>query len=302
MVFYFKNTKKDIIMTKKDEEGYINKTICRLCEKNNEYDKAKDHCHSTGKCRGPAHSKCNIDVTQKQSNFIPSLVQNLSSYDCHIIFKRMVDKKNDKVKFDIILKTNEEFIPVRYGCNKFIESYRLQSSSLDSLVKILVDNSHKTLKDLEEEIVGNDELLSIVNETELISEKHKTNKDLKKGYPDKIKELEEPLLNYMGGNELEFLKTEFPDKWRYLIKKIAYPYDFFNSIDDYQKPVNNLRKKHFFSKLKNDYLDDEDFQRTMDIIKDFNRRNGEALTQIVLKSDVLLLTCVFEKFIKVSIK
>ena len=32
-----------------------------------------------------------------------------------------------------------------------------------------------------------------------------------------------------------------------------------------------------------------------------NVKNGEELTRFYLKSDVLLLTCVFEKFIKVSI-
>ena len=31
--FYFKNTKKDIIMTEKDEEDYIIDNICRFCEK-----------------------------------------------------------------------------------------------------------------------------------------------------------------------------------------------------------------------------------------------------------------------------
>ena len=83
---------------------------------------------------------------------------------------------------------------------------------------------------------------------------------------------------------------------------MAYPYDYFNSIDDYQKPVNNLKKEDFFSKLKNKCPDDEEIQRTMDIIKKFNIKNGEELTQMYLKSDVLLLACVFEKFIKMAVK
>ena len=40
----------------------------------------------------------------------------------------------------------------------------------------------------------------------------------------------------------------------------------------------------------------------MDIIKRFNITNEEGLTDLYFKSDVLLLICVFEKFIKVSVK
>ena len=39
----------------------------------------------------------------------------------------------------------------------------------------------------------------------------------------------------------------------------------------------------------------------MDNIKKLNINNGEEVTQIYLKSDVLLLACVFENFIKVSV-
>ena len=39
----------------------------------------------------------------------------------------------------------------------------------------------------------------------------------------------------------------------------------------------------------------------MDFFRRFNIRNGEQLTEIYLKSDVLLLACVFEKLIKVSV-
>ena len=175
MAFYFKNTNKDIIMTKEDEEEYRNNNICRFCEKNIETDKIRDHYHLTGNYRGAAHSSCNINVTQDQSSFIPFIFHNFSNYDCHMFFKKLVDKKNDKVKFDIIPKTNEEYISVTYGCIRFIDSYRFLSSSLDSLVENL----------------NNDDFI--------------------------------------------ILKKEFPDNWQYLNKKLAYTYEYFNSIDDYKK-------------------------------------------------------------------
>ena len=242
MAFYFKNTNKDIIMTDDDEEEYRNDNVCRFCEKEILSDKVRDHCHLTGSYRRPAHNICNINVTQKQSNFIPFIFHNFSNYDCHMFFKKLVDKKYDKVKFDIIPKTNEEYKSVTYGCIRFIDSYRFLSSGLDSLVKNLDEDDFK------------------------------------------------------------ILKKEFPDKWRYLNKKLAYPYEYFNSIDDYKKPVHNLKKEDFFSKLKNKCPDDEEIQRTKEIIEIFNIKDGKELTELYLKSDVFLLADVFEKFIKKSVE
>ena len=240
MAFYFKNTKKDIIMTKEDEEKYKNNNLCRFCEKNIESDKVRDHCHLTGKYRGPSHNICNINVRQADSNFIPFAFHNFSNYDCHMFFKKLIDLKKDKVKFKIIPKLNEEYITVKYGCIRFIDSYRFLSESLDKLVKNLDEDAFK------------------------------------------------------------ILKREFPDKWQYLNKKLAYPYEYFNSIDDYKKPVDNLKKEDFFSKLKDDYPDDDEIERTKEIIKQFNIKNGGELTRLYCKSDVILLAYVFEKFIKVS--
>ena len=214
----------------------------------------------------------------------------------YVFFKKLVDKKKDKVDFEIIPKTNEEYISVTYGCIRFIDGYRFLSSSLDSLVKTLVDNSHKTLKDFEEEIV--DKIKMLITEDKYEND---SIQDIKKDYPDEFKNLEEALLDYMGENDLKLLKTGFPDKWKYLTKKLAYPYEFFNCIEDYQKPVVNLKKEDFFRKLKNKCPDDEEIERTKEIIKIFHIKNGEKLTEIYLKSDVFLLACVFEKYIKVSV-
>ena len=152
---------------------------------------------------------------------------------------------------------------------------------------------------MKEEIVDNDEISNIVNE---IQEQDRTIKVLKKDYPDKIKKLEEALLNYMGENVPKILKTELPDKkWKHLIKKLAYPFEYFKSIDEHQKPVDNLKEEDFFSKLKNKCPDDEEVERTEQVIKLFDIKHWEEPTQLYLKSDVLLLACVFEKLTKVSI-
>ena len=240
MTFYFKNTKLVIVVTEDDEEDYTRNKICRFCEKKIEADKVRDHCHLTGKNKRPAHNTCNIKVKQRDSNFIPFEFLNFSNYGYHMFFKRLVDLEKDKVKFKIIPKTNEEYIVVKYGCIRSIDSYRFLAESLDKLVKSL------------------------------------------------------------DTDDFNILKKNFPDKWQYLIKKLAYPYQYFNSIDDYQKPVENLKKEDFFSKLKNKCHDDDEIERTKQFIKLFDIKKGEELTKLYCKSDVILLADVIEKFVKVS--
>ena len=86
-----------------------------------------------------------------------------------------------------------------YGFIRFINSNRFLSSSLDSLVKTLVDKSHETLKKLKKEVLDNDEILDIVNK---IVEDDRTIEDLKKNQLNE-KKLHEALLNYNGKNDLK---------------------------------------------------------------------------------------------------
>ena len=79
MIFWFKNTKKDIIMTEEDKQDFENDNICRYCDKYIETDKVKDHCHLTGKYRGLAHNERNLQVKQKDSNFITTGLHNFSN-------------------------------------------------------------------------------------------------------------------------------------------------------------------------------------------------------------------------------
>ena len=47
-----------------------------------------------------------------------------------------------------------------------------------------------------------------------------------------------------------FSKMHYPDERKHLSKKLAKPYEYFKNNEYYQKPVNNLKKKDFFSEVK----------------------------------------------------
>ena len=179
------------------------------------------------------------------------------------VFKNLFDKTNDKIKFDITPKTNEEYIPVTYGCIGFIDSYWFLSNSLDSLVETLVDHRHKKFQNLKKENVGDYNILNIGNEIEKIiskGENNETIEKLKKNYPNEINKTE-ALNNYMGGNDPKIWKTELLDKWKKLSKNLAYSYEYFDSIEVYQKTVINLKKKDF-SNLKFKCPTDKEVERT----------------------------------------
>ena len=111
-------------MTEEDEEVCRNNDVCRFCEKIIKSDKVRDHCHLKGRYRGPAHNICNIIVTQDKSNITPFIFHSFSNYDCHMFFRKLVDMKSDKIIFDIIPKTNEEYIIFTYGCIRFFDICR----------------------------------------------------------------------------------------------------------------------------------------------------------------------------------
>ena len=140
MKMYFKNELE--INSDTMPENY-NENNCWLCEKEyktkdvKENPIVKDHCHLTGRFRGLAHNNCNLKTRKAHTSFVPILFHNFSGYDCHLIFEKLVNmatKKNIKInENDIIAKSSENYISVKIGCLKILESYRFLDASLDKL-------------------------------------------------------------------------------------------------------------------------------------------------------------------------
>ena len=64
------------------------------------------------------------------------------------------------------------------------------------------------------------------------------------------------LVKTLNEEDFKILKKEFPDNWELLNKKLAYPYEYFKNLEEYNKDISTLTKQDYFSKLKNDYPND----------------------------------------------
>ena len=121
----------------------INKIKCVVCNKGFR-EKARDHCHATGKYRGAAHIDCNINARLRK--FIPVIMHNGKNYDWHFIIKGLTKVIKEKYKdliIGIIPLNYEKFITINIKLPKsdiyivFLDSLNFLLSSLEKLANDL---------------------------------------------------------------------------------------------------------------------------------------------------------------------
>ena len=113
--------------------------------------KVKNHCHFTGKYRGAAHSKCNLNY--KLVKEIPVLFHNGSVYDYHFIIKYLA--REFIGNFECLGENTEKYISFTVPFKKVIndkkikyririsDSYRFMNESLSELVDNLSELTKK---------------------------------------------------------------------------------------------------------------------------------------------------------------
>ena len=145
-------------LTNRQWKSYKKSKECHICYKPfNGFDpKMRDHCHYTGRYRGPAHRNCNLRY--RIPHYIPVVFHNLSGYDAHLFIKELGARSND---IGVIAKNKEDYITFsvkvtvdRYMDKngnerdktielRFINSFKFMASSLGSLTSNLVRSGRK---------------------------------------------------------------------------------------------------------------------------------------------------------------
>ena len=106
------------------------------------------------------------------------------------------------------------------------------------------------------------------------------------------------LVSNLPNEAFKYTSKEFKnEKFELMRKKGIYPYDFMNSFEKFDK-TGLPTKDEFYSILNNEHISDEDYKHAQIIWNKFKLSNMGEYHDLYLKSDVLLLTDVFENFRK----
>ena len=151
---------KEMIFTEEDEKQFNKASDCWICGEALGNDSVRDHCHFTGRYRGPAHNSCNLKY--RTPNSVSVFFHNLSGYDSHLFIKKL-GSPDKKENIDCIPNNEEKYISfsktIRAGhyINKkgeikdktfkivFKDSLKFMGSSLGALVNNLPKDAFKNL-------------------------------------------------------------------------------------------------------------------------------------------------------------
>ena len=127
-----------------DERKFRNRKRCHICSQKFKanstkgktlFTKVRDHCHITGKFRGPAHEACNLNYKFCQSLNrkvkVPVIIHNLRGYDSHLIIKHFHDRS---ANISCIPNNMEKYMALAINNLQFIDSFQFMSDSLETLV------------------------------------------------------------------------------------------------------------------------------------------------------------------------
>ena len=96
----------------------------------------------------------------------------------------------------------------------------------------------------------------------------------------------------------DFLAANYdndPKKLSLLLRKGVYPYSYFDSMERFSE-TQLPSKTAFYNDLTQEPISSEDYQHVQDIWETFNLQTLGDLCDLYCKSDVLLLSCIIDRY------
>ena len=109
------------------------------------------------------------------------------------------------------------------------------------------------------------------------------------------------LAKNLSDNDFKYLSEKFSGELLELVKeKEVYPYEYMDSFKKFSE--NKLPdKSKCFSSFKDECISEKDYQRANNVWNAFKMNTMSDYHDLYLKTDVLVLADVFEKFIKICL-
>ena len=118
-------------LTSEEWKGYNEMTKCHICFK--PFDKLnpkiRDHCHCTGKYRGPTHRNCNLRY--KIPSHIPIVLHNLNRYDAHLFIRELGKETN---KIGVITENKEKHIS--FTTDVMVDEYQDKGKTKEKKIQL----------------------------------------------------------------------------------------------------------------------------------------------------------------------
>lgn len=226
--------------------------------------KVADHCHYSGRLRGPAHSACNLAL--RWPAVLPVWLHNGGRYDMHFITDSLY-KKNYTV--DAVATTLDSYITLTLNRRVSIrDSFKHLAGSLEKLTESLVNKRVSTDEKLRADFRSTWRLA--VNWAEQHSE---------------------------DGEE----EVNIPELFKLLLRKGVYPYEHLSDISKLDAKELPPREA-FYSQLSGSGVSEKDYNHAMRVWRVANVKNMREYTELYLRLDVALLADVFEGYRHRSIK
>ena len=103
------------------------------------------------------------------------------------------------------------------------------------------------------------------------------------------------LAETLPDEDKQLIRDHYPENYQLLLKKLCFPYEYITNWDVLeQTELPSIEK--FYSHLVGGHISSEEYEHTKQLWSTFQVKNLAELADLYLKIDVLLLTCVFEKF------